>query len=159
VAKKRAIVEAPLHGPFGQVQAGVQAGPAGADRLLEQVAFSPVFSDRSFDPGDEELTELWSTGGWVSWLGDPAAAPLDQWPRAADGTPRAHVLTLDLADAAGVLEAQGEAARPGLREGLPTTGVLEVFHDLRTFGCETGDGGAGAWSLRWGTGLTAPPWC
>ena len=162
MAKKRGAVEAPLHGPFGQIQAWLQNRPTGADRLLEQVAFSPVLSEQSFAPGDEELTELWSTGGWVSWLGGPAAAPLEQWPRAADGTALAHVLTLDLADTAGVLDAQGKAAWPGLREGLPTTGVLEVFHDLRTFGDETGDRDAGAWSVRWvaepdRTTLVEPP--
>ncbi len=151
MGKKRGTVEAPLHGPYGQIQAWLQNGPTGADRLLQQVAFSPVLSDQSFEPGDEELAELWSTGGWVSWLGGPAIAPLEQWPRAADGTALAHVLTLDLADTAGVLDAQGKAAWPGLREGLPPTGILEVFHDLRTFGYETGDRDAGAWSVRWVT--------
>jgi hypothetical protein len=162
MARKRGTVEAPLHGPFGRIQAWLRDGPAGADRLLERVAFSPVLSDQSFAPGDEELAELWRTGGWVSWLGGPAAAPLEQWPRAADGTALAHVLTLDLADTAGVLDAQGKAAWPGLREGLPTTGVLEVFHDLRTFGSEAGDRDAGAWSVRWvpepdRTTLVEPP--
>ena len=149
MAQKHSIVEAPLHGPYGQIQAWLQNGPTGADRLLEQVAFSPVLIDQSFEPGDGELSELWGTGGWISWLGGPAAAPLDRWPRAADGTALVHVLTLDLADTAGVLDAQGKAAWPGLREGLPTTGVLEVFHDLRIFGYETGDREAGAWSVRW----------
>ncbi|MEX5272134.1 DUF1963 domain-containing protein [Kocuria sabuli] len=45
---------------------------------------------------------------------------------------------------------------------MPTTGVLEVFHDLRTFGYEAGDGGAAAWSVRWvaepdRTTLVEPP--
>ncbi|MEX5303951.1 DUF1963 domain-containing protein [Kocuria sabuli] len=31
---------------------------------------------------------------------------------------------------------------------MPTTGVLEVFHDLHTFGHEAGDGGVAAWSVR-----------
>ena len=35
MAKKRGAVEAPLHGPFGQIQAWLQNRPTGADRLLE----------------------------------------------------------------------------------------------------------------------------
>lgn len=142
-------VEAPLHGPWGQIQTWLRSGPPGAGRLPEQVAFSPVLSDQSFAPGDAELREFWSTGGWVSWLGGPAAAPLDRWPRAADGTALAHVLTLDLADLSGVVDDQGRAVWPGLREGLPTDGVLEVFHDLGTFGYDAIDGETGAWSVRW----------
>jgi hypothetical protein len=155
-------VDAPLHGPWGQIQAWLQSGPPGAERLLEQVAFSPVLSDQSFAPGDAELREFWSTGGWVSWLGGPAAAPLDEWPRAADGTALAHVLTLDLADLSGVIDEQGKVVWPGLREGLPTEGLLEVFHDLRSFGYDATDGGAGAWAVRWvaepeRTELVQPP--
>ena len=155
-------VEAPLHGPWGQIQAWLQAGPPEARRLLEQVAFSPVFTDQSFAPGDEELRELWGTGGWVSWLGGPAAAPLDRWPRTVDGTALAHVLTLDLADLSGVIDDQGKAVWPGLSEGLPTEGVLEVFHDLRTFGYDATDGITGAWVVRWvaepeRTELVQPP--
>ncbi|MEX5303302.1 DUF1963 domain-containing protein [Kocuria sabuli] len=155
-------VEAPLHGPWGQIQAWLQTGPPGAGQLLEQVAFSPVLSDQSFAPGDEELREFWSTGGWVSWLGGPAAAPLDQWPHAADGTALAHVLTLDLSDLSGVVDDQGKAVWQGLREGLPTEGVLEVFHDLRTFGYDVDDRDTGAWVVRWvaepaRTELVQPP--
>lgn len=155
-------VEAPLHGPWGQIQAWLQAGPPEAQRLLEQVAFSPVLSDQSFSPGDEELRELWGTGGWVSWLGGPAAAPLDRWPRTVDGTALAHVLTLDLADLSGVVDDQGKTVWLGLREGLPTDGVLEVFHDLRTFGYDATDRDTGAWVVRWvadpaRTELVEPP--
>ncbi|MGQ1798047.1 DUF1963 domain-containing protein [Kocuria oceani] len=108
-----------------------------------------MLSEQSFASGTEELTELWSTGGWISWLGGPAAAPLQAWPRRADGAALAHVLTLDLGDLDGVLDAQGKAVWPGLREGPPTVGVLEVFHDLQTYGVEPGDRGAGAWLVRW----------
>ncbi|MGQ1797343.1 DUF1963 domain-containing protein [Kocuria oceani] len=162
MSEQPVTVEAPLHGPWGQIQAWLQAGPPGAGLLLEQVAFSPVLSDQSFAPGDEELRELWGTGGWVSWLGGPAAAPLDGWPRTVDGTALAHVLTLHLADLAGVLDDQGKAVWPGLREGLPTVGVLEVFHDLRTFGSDATDQDSGAWVVRWvadpaRTELVQPP--
>ncbi|STX05719.1 DUF1963 domain-containing protein [Kocuria rosea] len=155
-------VDAPLHGPWGQIQSWLQAGPPGAELLLEQVAFSPGLTDQSFAAGDEELRELWGAGGWVSWLGGPAAAPLDAWPRAADGTALAHVLTLDLADLSGVVDDQGKATWPGLREGLPTDGVLEVFHDLRTFGHDATDWDTGAWVVRWvaepaRTELVPPP--
>lgn len=149
MARKPLTVQAPLHGPFGQIEAWLHSGPAGAEHLLDEVAWSPVLSDQSFDPGEEELRELWTTGGWVSWLGGPAAAPLERWPRRADGTALAHVLTLDLADLNGTLDAQGKAVWPGLREGLPTSGVLEVFHDLQSFGYEAEEGSSGAWLVRW----------
>lgn len=142
-------VPAPLHGPWGQIQTWLQAGPTGAAQLLEQVAWSPVLSEQSFAPGIEEMTELWCTGGWISWLGGPAAAPLQMWPRREDGTALAHVLTVDLADLDGVLDAQGKSVWPGLREGLPSSGVLEVFHDLQTYGTEPGDRDTGAWLVRW----------
>lgn len=142
-------VPAPLHGPWGQIQEWLQDGPPGAARLLDEVAWSPVLSESSFAPGEEELVELWRTGGWVSWLGGPAAAPLESWPTRADGAALAHVLTLDLADLDGVLDVQGKAVWPGLREGLPGTGVLEVFHDLETTGEDPADGGSGAWLVRW----------
>ncbi len=149
MARKPTTVQAPLHGPFGQIQAWLQAGPAGAEDLLDAVAWSPVLSDQSFEPGEEELRELWTTGGWISWLGGPAVAPLEQWPRRADGAALAHVLTLDLADLNGVLDAQGKAVWPGLREGLPAVGVLEVFHDLQSFGYDAEDGANGTWLVRW----------
>lgn len=149
MARKPITVQAPLHGPFGQIQAWLQAGPAGAEHLLEEVAWSPVLSNQSFEPGEGELRELYSTGAWISWLGGPAAAPLGRWPRRVDGAALAHVVTLDLADLDGVLDAQGKAVWPGLREGLPVTGVLEVFHDLQSFGHEAEDGESGAWLVRW----------
>lgn len=149
MARKPISVQAPLHGPFGQIQAWLQAGPAGAEHLLEEVAWSPVLSNQSFEPGERELRELYATGAWISWLGGPAAAPLERWPRRVDGAALAHVVTLDLADLDGVLDARGKAVWPGLREGLPVTGVLEVFHDLQTFGSEAEDGESGAWLVRW----------
>ncbi|MFF0989119.1 hypothetical protein [Kocuria nitroreducens] len=33
-------VPAPLHGPCGRIQTWLQADPAGAERLLEEVAYS-----------------------------------------------------------------------------------------------------------------------
>lgn len=140
---------APLHGPWGQIQPWLTDGAPGAPRLLEQVSWSPVLSEQSFAPGAAELSELWATGGWVSWLGGPATAPLQTWPVDGDGVALAHVLSLHLGDLDGVLDAQGKAVWPGLREGLPTTGVLEVFHDLCTPGEDPGAGASGAWLVRW----------
>lgn len=162
MAEKPPTVDAPLHGPWGQIEAWLRSGRPGAEQLVKEVAWSPVLSDQSFDPGEEELRELWSTGGWISWLGGPAAAPLEHWPRRADGTALAHVLTLDLSDLDGVIDAQGKTVWPGLREGLPTEGVLEVFHDLAGFGYEAEDGAGGAWLVRWvpnpdRTTLVEPP--
>ncbi|WP_188539634.1 DUF1963 domain-containing protein [Kocuria dechangensis] len=160
--RRDGIAPAPLHGPWGQIQTWLEAGPAEDEHFLEQVAYSPVLSEQSFAPGAEELTELWCTGGWISWLGGPAAAPLSSWPRRNDGKPLSHVLTVDLADLDAVLDAQGKAVWPHLREGLPTHGVLEVFHDLQTSGYGTGDRRRRGWLVRWvsapqRTGLVQPP--
>jgi hypothetical protein len=161
MAVKTKIPAAPIHGPYGNVERWLTS--AGATDLLPQAAYSPVLSEQSFEPGDAELRELFPEGAWISWLGGPAAAPLPDWPRRTDGRPLAHVATINLADLNGVTDAEGKAEWPALnlREGLPTSGVLEVFHDLESFGYEPAEGQSGAWRVRWvphpGRDLIDPP--
>ncbi|WP_298045162.1 DUF1963 domain-containing protein, partial [uncultured Citricoccus sp.] len=136
----------PIHGTY----------PAALDWLHEQggeqwqddLRYSPAFSEQSFDPGEEELRELWPTGAQVCWLGGPAV-DVGAWPHAADGTPLTHVATIDLAGLDGAIDRAGKATWPAeqLREGLPRTGILQVFHDLRTFGYDPGDQAQGAWAV------------
>lgn len=114
----------------------------------EDLRYSPAFSEQGFASGEEELRFLWDTAGWVSWLGGPAV-DLGAWPHAADGTPLTHVATFDLAGLHGAIDAAGKATWPTeqIREGLPTRGILQVFHDLRTFGYERDDRARGAWAV------------
>jgi hypothetical protein len=161
MAAKTKIPAAPIHGPYANVEKWLKA--AGAADLLAEAAYSPVLSEQSFDAGDAELRELFPEGAWISWLGGPAVAPLPEWPRRSDGTPLAHVAAIHLADLNGVVDAEGKAAWPSTtrREGLPEHGVLEVFHDLESFGYESADGPSKAWLVRWvpdpGRGLIDPP--
>ncbi|MGY1605667.1 MULTISPECIES: YwqG family protein [unclassified Geodermatophilus] len=118
--------------------------------LARDITWSPVFTEQGFRPGRAGLDREWRWGGWVSWLGGPALLPLDEWPRRPDGRPLAHVTSLSLHDAWAAAEEEGKAAWPGHREGLPTEGYLEVFHDLvDTYGWEPGDRDAGGWLVRW----------
>ena len=153
--------DVPLHGPWAQVETWLQGLLAGAPTAAE-VRWSPVLSDQGYEPGEEPVRESHPYGMRVSWIGGPAAGPLTGWPRRADGRALAHVITLSLGDVDVTVDAQGKAAWPGLREGLPTVGVLEVFHDLESFGDNPADTPAHAWSVRWvpepdGTLLEAPP--
>lgn len=140
---------APVNATYSEVDRWLKANGPAAASLAGRVAYAPTFSDQSFPAGIEEVRDLWTSGGWVSWLGGPAVAPLQTWPTAASGLPLAHVITVCLEDLHGVSEASVKAGWPLHDEGLPTAGALEVFHDLRTFGQEAGDAAAGAWSVRW----------
>ncbi|WP_247827615.1 DUF1963 domain-containing protein [Arthrobacter antioxidans] len=145
-------LDVPVHGPYGQVEKWLRA--TGAGEVLEDAVFSPVFSEQSFEPGapsEAELRELWPAGGWMCWLGGPAVAPLEQWPRRADGKALAHVASIHLGVLDATTDAVGKAGWPEgqLREGLPTEGVLEVFHDLESFGYDPAEGAARSWLVRW----------
>lgn len=140
---------APINATYSEVDRWLKANGPAAAALAGSVAYAPTFSDQSFPAGIEEVRDLWTSGGWVSWLGGPAVAPLQTWPTAASGLPLAHVITVCLEDLHGVCEAKVKAGWPLHEESLPTAGALEVFHDLRTFGQEAGDGAAGAWLVRW----------
>ncbi|WP_432572615.1 hypothetical protein [Kineococcus sp. SYSU DK005] len=57
--------------------------------------------------------------------------------------------TIALEDVDGVFEALYEQAWPHHGEGLPTHGVLEVFHDCSTFGWQAHERAERAWLVRW----------
>lgn len=158
---------APVHAAFFLVKEWLRGAPIDASFLAEDAAWSPTFTSQSFRPGRRELDDLWLDRGALygteamSWLGGPAVEPLPEWPRRPDGTPLAHVMTVGLGeiDSWGVDERD---AWPDHRQGLPTTGMLEVFHDLQTYGWEASDLDAGAWLVRWveqpdHTRLAEPP--
>lgn len=135
-----------LHGPVAD---WLRARGPHAEALADQVAWSPTFTEQSFPGGPGEVEDLWTTGGRVSWVGGPAVAPLDHWPRSAARAPLEHVITVCLDD----LHTTGDAAStrtfPQHEQGLPTTGALEVFHDLSTWGWDADDAAAAGWLVRW----------
>ena len=153
--------------PAGATLPYVREWMAGEDAplpaLAEHVSYVCVLTATSMSPGTAELEEYWLTGAWLSWWGGPAAETGLDWPRRADGTPLAHVLTVHLADADGVLgEGRDRRLRGPVDDGLPRTGLLEVFHDLTTTGLHPRDDTGGAWCVRWVAdreprGLQPPP--
>lgn len=136
----------PIHGTYPALLDWLAA--RGGEQWAPALRYSPVFSEQGFEPGDEELRDVWPSGAQVSWLGGPAV-DVGAWPRTEDGAALTHVATIDLADLDGTLDRAGKATWPAKRrpEGLPTSGVLQVFHDLGTFGYETEDGVRGAWAV------------
>ncbi|WP_102508233.1 DUF1963 domain-containing protein [Sanguibacter massiliensis] len=140
---------APIHGTWPPAQAWLATLGPGADPLAETAAWAPVFSHQSFPPGSDTITDLWTTGGDINWLGGPAIAPLPQWPRNTDGQPLAHVATISLPDLHAASDTPEKLAWPDHRQGLPTTGALEVFHDLQVYGWEPSDRDTNGWYIRW----------
>lgn len=87
----------------------------------------------------------------MSWLGGPAVGPLAEWPRRTEGRALAHVATIHLGNLDATTDSEGKAGWPlgQLRKELPTDSVLEVFHDLESFGYHPADGAARGWRVRW----------
>ncbi|NPC97532.1 DUF1963 domain-containing protein [Nocardioides sp. zg-DK7169] len=77
----------------------------------------------TFPQTDDEAELARYTRSWFA--GRPLAPAGEEWPRRADGTPLAHVVQVDLDD-------DWEMMRPEI--GLPPRGLLQVFHDLETYG-------------------------
>lgn len=142
-------IEAPIHGTWPVVERWLTSLGPGAAPLLSAAAWSPVLSNQGFPPGDELLTELWTTGGDISWLGGPAVAGLDSWPRNDDGDPLAHVATFALRGLDGTSIIEEKEAWPEHEQGLPTEGSLEIFHDLNVYGWEASDRDRRGWLVRW----------
>jgi len=136
----------PIHGTYPATLDWLHE--QGGERWQDDLRYSPAFSEQGFGPGDAELREVWPTGAQVCWLGGPAV-DVGAWPHAADGTPLTHVVTIDLAGLDGAIDRAGKATWPAqqLQEGLPRAGILQVFHDLRTFGYDPGDRAQGAWAV------------
>ena len=140
-------IPAPIHSMFPEVAAWL--AQRGAEGLTPDLRYSAVFSEQSLAPGTQELDELWETGGWISWLGGPAVDP-GHWPCNAGGRPLAHVATFHLGGV-DALHVESRRAWPQeqIQEVLPTEGVLQVFHDLQTYGYELEDGQARGWLVQW----------
>jgi hypothetical protein len=136
----------PIHGTYPAILDWL--GDRDGTQWQDLLRYSPTFSEQGIDPGEDELREAWPSGARVSWFGGPAV-DIGTWPHTEDGTPLTHVATIDLADLDGAIDRAGKATWPAiqLREGLPRTGILQVFHDLRTFGYEPEDGAGGAWAV------------
>ncbi|PFG20790.1 DUF1963 domain-containing protein [Serinibacter salmoneus] len=119
-----------------------------------------LFREEHLDNGDD-VRFRWSMGRTVNWFGCCAVAPLQEWPRRADGVALHHVLALDLRLLAGLACGGAMATWPGFSDPLPQTGMLEVFHDLITPGTSPADAHRGAWRVRWvpqvETGALIPP--
>lgn len=82
--------------------------------------------------------------GWLTWFGGPPAVRRGadvEWPRDADGRPLAHVVQVDLG-----------AERLNHREArfaklpLPSSGIVQLFHDLTSYGDEESD--PRSWRVR-----------
>jgi uncharacterized protein YwqG len=84
---------------------------------------------------------------WNSWFGGRPLAPTSDppsWPMGRNGYPLVHVLQVDLA-----AERNNQRAEVYDLTGLPSTGLLQLFHDLESYGrVEYGEELAGSWSLR-----------
>nr|BFF14990.1 hypothetical protein GCM10025699_62930 [Microbacterium flavescens] len=63
--------------------------------------------------------------------------------------PLAHVASFHLSEASGVMDSSMRADWPDTREDLPHDGILQIFHDLETYGTEPEDGDTGGWLVRW----------
>ncbi|KQR65999.1 DUF1963 domain-containing protein [Frigoribacterium sp. Leaf172] len=117
-------------------------------RLDERVEFSVAYTEQGSDPGLDTILETAMYGG--SWLGGPAAGiTQEDWPRRRDGQPLAHVANFHLGEASGVMDSAMRAGWPDTREDLPHHGILQIFHDLETYGTEPADGDTGGWLVRW----------
>lgn len=117
----------------------VQASPAPASVLVEDpISHSP-----------QELEELWAEGAYLSWLGGPAL-DTGAWPQRKDGQPLVHVASISLETLVGsqAFEISDTPVRVPPEHTLPSHGVLEVFHDLSTYGYSREDQEEGAWLVR-----------
>jgi hypothetical protein len=143
-------ISAPIHAMWIGVDEWLESLPYDTSRLGQDIAWSPVFTEQPYKPGRAHLDRMWRFNDGPSWLGGPALLPLPEWPRRPDGKPLAHVASINLWDVWGTAHEENKEAFPEHAEGLPTTGYLEVFHDLiYTWGWETEDRDAGGWLVRW----------
>ena len=98
----------------------------GVDPALTPPAYSPVLSEQSFPPGDDELRMPFDEGAPVCWLGGPAIGGEGfDWPVNSAGTPLAHVASIGLESLAGTVDADGKRAWGGGAR------VLEVLSGQR----------------------------
>lgn len=128
--------------------------------VLEHPEVRPVAAKLSVRPAlalsvlhryDDEPIDVDDYQSWFA--GSPAAVDLpeggspapgvDLDPTRADGTALTHVLQLNLR-----AESHNQGQEFLARVGLPSDGILNVFHDLETFGSEPDDDPS-AWRVTW----------
>lgn len=99
------------------------------------------------DIADRDLFADAEEPGSFSWLaGQPVGTADTEWPRSVDGLPLAHVAQVDLTDASNQL---GNLASILGDLDLPSSGTLQVFHDLETTGWDPTDRSRHGWLVRW----------
>ncbi|WP_029069525.1 DUF1963 domain-containing protein [Jonesia quinghaiensis] len=137
-SRKVALPSAPTNHRLPQVVQWTRQPEYAVARLEEYLAWTLVLPEVPAEsrPVEEHRAEF--ADSEVSYLGGPSMlASADDWPRNAQGKPLAHVMTLALcAVSAGSATDEVFHSFPGARMWLPTTGTLEVFHDLETYGWE-----------------------
>lgn len=148
MTKRTRLPAPPIHGTLPLAREWLESLPFDTSWISERLEFMTVYTSQSFEPGDAELREVWPQGAAISWLGGPAAGiTAQQWPRRTDGRPLAHVASFDLSDQ--VIDTPSRPWWGPIDEGLPTTGILQVFHDLETYGYDARDRDAAGWLIRW----------
>lgn len=114
----------------------------GADRVPIQagLALTAITGRREVSP------PRMPASGSLSWFGGlpvTSSGASSAWPLGAGGAPLAHVLQVDLAYIADTLDPRLVSLLP-----IPSLyGVIQIFHDLETYGYRRAD--LGAWHLRW----------
>jgi hypothetical protein len=162
------LPDPPVGGLRDDIEAWLAHPSVDAAFLADDVRFSVVLSATNLPPGRQDVDEFWNGVVHLSWLGGPAVAPLEQWPRRGDGTSLAHVASLHLGELSDVVQdhvrsawGSGMPARHDPAQSLPDTGVLEIFHDCETTGLDVGRVSHGAWLVRWvqrpGQEVVEPP--
>ncbi len=143
---------APVQSARREVETWIAA--AGGDPAVVVPLPCAVFDEQLHPAGREPVERGWAERWARSWLGGPAVAceeamPGGEWPRNRDGTPLAHVATFWLADIDAAREDPAQATFPVRpeAEALPDTGMLQIFHDLQTYG-NAGDDPSG-WRVVW----------
>ena len=118
-------------------------------KLSIQHAPATLLCEDTLPTSITELQDLWRDGACVSWLGGPATSA-EPWPHRQDRTPLAHIASISLETLIGST-AFGGGDTPSRRPPqtlLPHQGLLEIFHDLESYGYEPEDGTQGAWYIR-----------
>lgn len=146
-------LSAPLHSSDVSVQKwlmgkNISALPASATVLVED----------SITQDSQELEKLWAEGAYLNWLGGPALG-IGSWPLRKDGQPLVHIASISLETLVGsqALEISDAPVKAPPPHTLPSHGVLEIFHDLSTYGYSKKDKETGAWLVRIVHGESRPP--
>ncbi|MFC5730986.1 MULTISPECIES: DUF1963 domain-containing protein [Nocardioides] len=112
-----------------------------ADRMPVGVALGLPVAEDLVETGSDPLDFA------RSWFCGRPAVPGDvsgwEWPTRSDGAPLTHVVQVDLAS-----EVLNQGEDHFALTGLPGDGVIQLFHDLETFGWDTTDDTT-AWHVAW----------